>query len=71
MVACLRELVELESPSGNKIALDHLSRHLATEFETLGGRITFHKQESAGDHLQVDFAGSGKPILMLGHMDTV
>ena len=71
MVACLRKLVELESPSGNKIALDRLSRHLATEFETLGGRITFHKQESAGDHLQVDFAGSGKPILMLGHMDTV
>ena len=71
MVTCLRELVELESPSGNKPALDRLGRQLATAFETLGGRITFHKQESAGDHLQVDFSGPGKPVLMLGHMDTV
>lgn len=71
MVTCLRELVELESPSDNKAALDRLSHHLAARFENLGGRVTFHKQEQAGDHLQVDFPGLGKPILMLGHMDTV
>jgi len=71
MVASLRQLVELESPSQNKAALDHLGRHLAAEFAKLGGEIKFHKQESAGDHLQVDFPGSGKPILCLGHMDTV
>jgi glutamate carboxypeptidase len=71
MVDCLRQLVELESPSQNKAALDRLGRHLAAQFANLGGEIRFHKQESAGDHLQVDFAGSGKPILFLGHMDTV
>ena len=71
MVTCLRELVELESPSGDKAALDRLGHHLATMFETLGGRITLHRQEHAGDHLQVDFSGPGRPILMLGHMDTV
>jgi len=71
MVASLRQLVELESPSQNKAALDHLGRHLAAEFAKLGGEIKFHKQESAGDHLQVDFAGSGKTILFLGHVDTV
>ena len=71
MVASLRQLVELESPSGNKLALDRLGQHLAAEFAKLGGRIKFHKQRHAGDHLQVDFAGPGKPILILGHMDTV
>jgi len=71
MVACLRQLVELESPSHNKPALDGLGRHLAAEFEKLGGHPRFHTQEHAGDHLQVDFPGAGKPILILGHMDTV
>ena len=71
MVDCLRQLVELESPSQKKAALDRLGRHLAAQFANLGGEIRFHKQESAGDHLQVHFAGSGKPILFLGHMDTV
>jgi len=71
MLARLRQLVELESPSDNKAALDHLGQHLAVEFEKLGGHIRFHKQTHAGDHLQVDFAGPGKPILILGHMDTV
>jgi len=71
MVACLRRLVELESPSHNKAALDTLGRHLAGEFGKIGGRTRFHPQQHAGDHLQVDFPGSGKPILILGHMDTV
>lgn len=71
MAACLRQLVELESPSHHKAALDTLGRHLAAEFGRIGGRTRFHPQEHAGDHLQVDFPGAGKPILILGHMDTV
>lgn len=71
MLASLRKLVEMESPSHDKPALDCLGQHLAAEFEKLGGRTRFHPQEHAGDHLQVDFPGAGKPILILGHMDTV
>jgi len=71
MVACLRELVELESPSNNKAELDRLGHHLASQFEKLGGRVKLHPQADAGDHLQVDFPGPGKPLLLLGHMDTV
>ncbi|MGA9207307.1 MAG: M20 family metallopeptidase, partial [Terriglobales bacterium] len=66
-----RQLVELESPSHDKSALDTLGQHLAAEFGKIGGRTRFHPQEHAGDHLQVDFPGTGKPILMLGHLDTV
>ena len=73
MVELLRRLVEAESPSNNKQALDRLGRELAHEFEGLGGAISLHRQEDAGDHLQADFPGasSAKPVLLLGHFDTV
>jgi len=71
MVAGLGELVELESPSHEKAPLDRLAQHLARQFNAFGGRTKFHKQKHAGDHLQVDFPGAGKPVLILGHMDTV
>jgi glutamate carboxypeptidase len=71
MIASLRELAELESPSHNKAALDRLGRHLAEQFQKIGGRTRFHPQENSGDHLQVDFPGAGKPVLILGHSDTV
>jgi glutamate carboxypeptidase len=71
MLAFLRGLVELESPSHDKASLDRLGQHLAGQFAKLGGRVKFNKQKQAGDHLQVDFPGAGRPILILGHMDTV
>jgi glutamate carboxypeptidase len=71
MLTSLRQLVEMESPSGDKAALDRLGKHVAAQFEKMGGRVRLHNQAHAGNHLQVDFAGAGKPILLLGHMDTV
>jgi glutamate carboxypeptidase len=72
MVARLSTLVELESPSNNKAAVDQLGQELAREFERLGGKCRFHRAAHRGDHLQADFAGAkGKPVLLLGHMDTV
>src|SRR5579871_724492 len=73
IVRDIRELVEIESPSDNKRALDRLGSVLAGKFEALGARSQFHKAADCGDHLQVDFAGasSAKPVLLLGHFDTV
>jgi glutamate carboxypeptidase len=71
----IRCLVEMESPSDNKAAVDQLGRWLALRLEKLGGRIVVHKQKKFGDHLQADFpamrGGKSKPILLLGHFDTV
>jgi glutamate carboxypeptidase len=69
----VRQLVEVESPSDNKQAVDGLGELLAGRFEALGGHAKFHRTPNFGDHLQVDFPGknSGKPILLLGHLDTV
>ena len=69
----IRQLVEIESPSDNKPAVDRLGALLAGRFEGLGGHAKFHRTQDFGDHLQVDFATerSGKPVLLLGHVDTV
>jgi glutamate carboxypeptidase len=69
----IRQLIDIESPSDNKRAVDELVELLATRFEKLGGRAQVHHAQDFGDHLQVDFesSGNGKPILLLGHTDTV
>jgi len=69
----IRQLVELESPSDNKAAVDRLGSMLAGRFEGLGGHAKLHRATNFGDHLQVDFPGQrgGKPLLLLGHLDTV
>lgn len=76
IVKTIRQLVEIESPSDLKQAVDRLGTVLASRFAELGGRVRVHPAEKFGNHLQVDFKGSGKnkgekPVLLLGHMDTV
>jgi glutamate carboxypeptidase len=73
MVETIRQMVEIESPTDNKPATDQLGRWLAQKFDALGGHSKFHRAAGFGDHLQVDFPGKNgrKPILLLGHMDTV
>jgi glutamate carboxypeptidase len=69
----IRQLIAIESPSDSKPAVDELVKFLAARLEKLGGRPRLHRSHEFGDHLQVDFEGSekGKPILLLGHTDTV
>jgi glutamate carboxypeptidase len=73
MLQLLRHMVEIESPSDDKAAVDRLGAFLAQVFERLGGKVTFYPQQEAGNHLKAEFAGgvSGKPALLLGHFDTV
>ena len=72
MLAMLQRMVEIESPSDDKAAVDRMGAFLAHEFERLGGQVTFFPQKEAGNHLKAEFPGaSGKPILLLGHFDTV
>lgn len=73
MAVMVREMVLRESPTHNKAACDRLCSFLTEQFQKLGGRIKLHRQESAGDHLQVDFPGNKhrRPVLLLGHYDTV
>lgn len=73
IIATIRELVEIESPSDNKPAVDRLGEIAAQKFANLGGEIHVHRAARSGNHLQVDFPAKSdsKPILLLGHYDTV
>jgi len=73
LVETIREFVQIESPSDNKLAGDRMGTLLAGRFETLGGRARVHRAEEFADHLQIDFPGRErtKPVLLLGHFDTV
>lgn len=73
MIALVRRMVEQESPSFNKPAVDALGRMLAREFERRGAKVKLHRAASFGNHLQADFAGArgGQPVMLLGHIDTV
>ena len=72
IVSTIRELVEIESPSDNKAAVDRIAEAVAHKFSGLGGEVRFHRAQDFGSHLQVNFGGkSAKPVLLLGHYDTV
>ena len=77
IVETTRELVEIESPSDNKPAVDRIAALLAQKFEALGGRTQLHRSNDFGDSLQINFSvarsrfSARKPILLLGHYDTV
>jgi glutamate carboxypeptidase len=73
MVERVRALVEHESPSTDKGAVDGLAEKVGAELERIGGRVKLHPQKEFGACVQADFAGAsrGKPLLLLGHTDTV
>jgi glutamate carboxypeptidase len=73
MVKTIREFVETESPSDDKLAADRMGALLAARFQALGGRARVHRAAEFGDSVQIDFPGRerAKPVLLLGHFDTV
>lgn len=76
LLGFLRSLVELESPSDDKAAVDRCVSFTADAASRHGGRIRRHAIKDAGDVLEVYFdpqksTRAGKPILLLGHLDTV
>lgn len=87
MLQWLKTLVEIESPSENKAAVDQASQQVAAWMRALGGQIRWHRQKNFGDLLEARFAAQPmpkstqaqagrrqnrvRPILLLGHLDTV
>lgn len=73
----IRRLVEIESPSDDKRAVDQCVEAAADLTETIGGRVRRERRRGCGDVLEArfGFAGrrtaKGKPLLLLGHLDTV
>jgi glutamate carboxypeptidase len=75
-VALLRQLVELESPSESKPALDRLGQFIAEQLRDVGASVEVVPQITAGDHLVTTFGNanagpSAASIVTLCHIDTV
>lgn len=71
MVETIRTLAALESPTGDKRALDACGAELARQIGAIGGRIERLPRVEAGDHLLAEFGCGRSQVLLLGHFDTV
>ncbi len=71
-----KRLIEVESPSDVKAAVDCCVEVVAAHAKALGGRIKLHRQRAFGDVLEARFGvksrtGAAGRMLLLGHLDTV
>jgi glutamate carboxypeptidase len=76
LIAFTRQLVQAESPSDDKSAVDSCLALAAARGKALGGRVKIHKNQNFGNALELRFGprkskDAAKPILLLGHLDTV
>src|SRR6267378_3391738 len=75
MLATLRQFVEAESPSLEKVAADRCCGLIAAAWRKNDVRVERLKQNHRGDHLRVAYwPGKTRPagqLLVLGHYDTV
>jgi glutamate carboxypeptidase len=74
LVHCLRQAVEIESPSLNPAAIDRMANFFAAELSKRGAKVQLLSHATAGSALVAEFwggAGGRKPLLLLGHLDTV
>jgi glutamate carboxypeptidase len=72
----LQRLVQAESPSDDKGAVNRCVALAASHARALGGRVKLYRQRAFGDVLEARFGprakpGCLKPVLLLGHLDTV
>jgi glutamate carboxypeptidase len=79
-ISLLQRLVETESPSHDKQAVDRMGVLVADECLHLGADLVIHSQAETGNHLEARFfhhrshsrgKTAKKGILLLAHMDTV
>jgi glutamate carboxypeptidase len=73
MLAMLRELVEIESPSDDKTAVDRIASRVAELMEASGGVAERFPRDRRGDVILGRWPGelAERQILLLCHMDTV
>lgn len=77
LLRLLQALVEAESPSRDEAANIRVAQLLEAEMKRAGGAVEAFAAPGLGVHLLGRFAGrrsdsaSDKPLLLLGHMDTV
>lgn len=73
----LKRLVEIESPTYDKVAVDRMGRAVAAEWKHRAARVHILPNRERGAHVRAEFMpsvhakGARGQILVLGHLDTV
>ena len=70
MIAMLRDMVEMETPSDDKQAVRRLTQYMAGRFAGIGADVEF-LQPNIGDLLQASWGSGDGQVLVLCHLDTV
>jgi glutamate carboxypeptidase len=72
MLAELLQWVEIESPTTVKEAVDRFGIVVADEFRKIGMTVEMNQQRVRGNHILARWSGgSQRPVLLVGHIDTV
>src|ERR1051326_361013 len=78
LLDCLRRAVEIESPSGSKDPIDSMAQFFADQLTGAGASARLLPHATAGSAMVAELvpttqgpARDSKPILLLGHLDTV
>ena len=71
MVEAVEAFVRLESPSHDKGAVDACGAEIAARLRAAGASVERLRRDGRGDHLFARVVGDGRPVLLLGHFDTV
>jgi glutamate carboxypeptidase len=74
MLKMIAQLVGLESPTEDRVAVNRCVTLVESWITSLGGKSRRSQQKAAGDLLIGRFGpirSTGKPLLLLGHLDTV
>lgn len=71
MKAFLKKLVETESPSLDKAAVDQVGEVVAVEAQRIGAQVERIHNDQTGDHILSRWGAVEGGILLICHMDTV
>jgi glutamate carboxypeptidase len=74
MLKMIAQLVGLESPTEDRVAVNRCVTLVESWIKSLGGKSRRSQQKAAGDLLIGRFGpirSTGKPLMLLGHLDTV
>jgi glutamate carboxypeptidase len=71
LLALLQELVAIESPSTHAAGVSAVAERLVPELESVGLRVERDPVQGAGPILRAHNGTAGRPVMLLGHLDTV
>ncbi|MBT3323156.1 MAG: M20 family metallopeptidase [Anaerolineae bacterium] len=71
MLQLLKEMVETESPTYDKEAVDQMGALMIREAKKLGAEIEIHPHKEFGNNIVARWGKGEDGILLIGHIDTV